>query len=97
MWVITDRRIIHIEQDRLFVREVTTISLERVQDASVRYGSFIETLLDFGTICVESAGADENEIIMHGVPHPNDTKRIVLGLVDTFRKEYIYARPHHAE
>lgn len=84
MWIVTDRRIVYVEQISFFVREVTTLSLERVQDATVRYGGIIETLLDFGTLRVQSAGAIENEVVMHGVPHPNDVKRFVLAQVDRF-------------
>lgn len=93
MWVITDRRIVHVEQVRLFVRDVTTLPLERVQDATIRYNGFIQTVLDFGTIHVQSAGADENEIIMHGMPHPNDVKRMILDQVDQFREAHVYAHP----
>lgn len=92
MWVITDHRIIHVEQKHLFVREAVTLSLERVQDARVLYNGFIETVLDFGTIHVQSAGADQNEIFMHGMPTPNDVKRIILDLVDTFREAHVYTR-----
>lgn len=84
MWIVTDRRIVYVEQISFFVREVTTLSLERIQDATVRYGGIIETLLDFGTLRVQSAGAVENEVVMHGVPHPNDVKRFVLAQVDRF-------------
>lgn len=93
MWVITDRRIVHVEQIRLFVREVNTVSLERVQDATLLYNGFLETLLDFGTIHIQSAGADQHEMIMHGMPQPNDIKQLMLGLVDEFREHHVYARP----
>ena len=93
MWVITDRRIVHVEQVRLFVREVTTLPLERVQDATLRYNGFIETMLDFGTIHVQSAGAGADEVVMHGMPHPNDVKRMILACVDAFREAHVYVRP----
>lgn len=94
MWVITDHRIVHVEQMRLFVREVTTLPLERVQDATLRYDGFIETMLDFGTIHVQSAGADQSEVVMHGMPHPNDVKRMILAQVDRFREAHVYTRPY---
>lgn len=78
MWIITNRRVIYIEQVRLFVREVRTLPLDRMQDVSVRYGNFIETLLDFGTLRVQSAGAIQNDIVMYGTPHPNDIRRMML-------------------
>lgn len=96
MWVVTDRRIVHVEQIRLFAREVNTVSLERVQDATVLYSGFLETVLDFGTIHIQSAGADMHEMFMHGMPQPNDIKQLMLGLVDEFREHHVYARPLEA-
>jgi hypothetical protein len=84
MWIITDQRIVYVEQVRLFVRETKTLTLSRVQDATVRYNGFIETILDFGTMRVQTAGAMENDILMHGVPHPNDIKHFTLAQVDRF-------------
>ena len=78
MWIITNRRVIYVEQVRLFEREVRTLPLDRMQDVSVRYGNFIETILDFGTLRVQSAGAIQNDIVMHGTPHPNDVRRLML-------------------
>jgi hypothetical protein len=78
MWIITNRRVIYIEQVRLFVREVRTLPLDRMQDVSVRYGNFLETILDFGTLRVQSAGAIQNDIVMYGTPHPNEIRRLML-------------------
>ncbi|MEK7628045.1 MAG: PH domain-containing protein [Patescibacteria group bacterium] len=86
MWVITERRVVYVEQVRFFVREVTTLPLERIQDATVRYGNFIETVLDFGTLRVQSAGASENDVLMHDIPRPEEVKRFVLTQADRFAK-----------
>lgn len=96
LWVITDRRIVYAEQVRLFVREVTTLPLERVQDATVRYDNIIETLLDFGTLRVQSAGAVENEIVMHGIPNPNEVKRFILGEVDRYSPQAHHPHQHNS-
>ena len=92
MWVVTDHRIVHVEQKRLFVREVVTLPLERVQDARVVYNGFLETVLDFGTIHVQSAGADQHEVFVEGVPSPNDVKQMILEWVDKFREAHVYTR-----
>ncbi len=92
MWVVTDHRIIHVEQYRLFVREVVTLPLERVQDARIVYNGFIETVLDFGTIHVQSAGADVHEVSMDGMPSPNTIKQEILASVDRFREAHVYTR-----
>jgi len=82
MWIVTDKRIIYIEQVRLFSREITTVRIERIQDASVSFNSFLETILDFGTLRVQSAGAVTDDLEVHGIPHPEEIKQAVLVEVD---------------
>lgn len=59
VWVITNRRIIDIEQHRLFHREVSEISLDRVQNVTVEIPGLIATFLEFGNIKIQTAGAGE--------------------------------------
>ena len=85
LWIITEHRVIYIEQVRFFVREVRTLPIEHMQDIEVRYGNIIETLLDFGTLRVQSAGAIQNDIMMRGVPHPHDVRNIMLVQADALK------------
>lgn len=82
IWIVTDRRIMYIEQVRFFVREIITLRLERVQDATVRFEGFFETLLNFGSLRIQTAGAALDEVIIHGIPNPESVKRRVLEEVD---------------
>ncbi len=82
IWIVTDRRIMYIEQVRFFVREVVTLRLERVQDATVRFEGFFETLLNFGSLRIQTAGAALDEVVIHGIPNPEWVKRRVLDEVD---------------
>lgn len=91
MWVVTDKRIIFIEQVRLFSREITTLRIERIQDATVTYKNFIETLLDFGTLRIQSAGAVIDDLEVYGIPHPETVKQAVLREVDRQTQERIHA------
>lgn len=86
MWVITEHRVIYVEQIRFFVREVRTLPHERMQDVSVRYGNIIETLLDFGALRVQSAGAIQNDIVMRGMPHPHDVRNLMLAQAELLQR-----------
>ena len=82
VWIVTDRRIIHIDQVSLFNREVTTLRMERVQDVTTEVRGILATLLRFGSLRVQTAGALDEYTVMHGMPRPESVKRAILREVD---------------
>ncbi len=82
MWVVTDERIVYSEQVSLFSRDITTIQLERVQDATIKYTNFIETILDFGLLRIQTASTNSADMEMYGIPHPEAVRQLVLNQVD---------------
>lgn len=82
IWVITDRRIISIDQLGLFVRSVGSFRLERLQDMNIEIPGFFATLLDYGTVEAQTASASESEFTVHGVPKPREIKSIILEAAD---------------
>lgn len=87
IWIVTNKRIMYIEQVRLFSREVTTLRIERIQDATVTFKNFIETMLNFGTLRIQSAGAVTDDLEIRGIPAPDHVKQLVLNEVDRETKE----------
>lgn len=82
MWVVTDERIVYSEQVSLFSRDITTIQLERVQDATIKYTNFIETILDFGLLRIQTASTNSADMEMYGIPRPEAVRQLVLNQVD---------------
>ncbi|OGZ98823.1 MAG: hypothetical protein A3C07_00620 [Candidatus Sungbacteria bacterium RIFCSPHIGHO2_02_FULL_47_11] len=80
MWVITNERLIDIEQRGLFNREVSEIPLNRIQDVTIQETGIIETLLHFGTIKIQTAGEREFEICF--VPRLDEAKDTILKYVN---------------
>lgn len=62
VWIITNQRIIDIEQFTIFHREVSEISLDRIQNVTVEIPGFIATFLGFGNIKIHTAGEGEFNI-----------------------------------
>ena len=56
VWIITTQRIIDIEQRGLFVRTISEMNMDRIENVVVEIPGFIATLLGFGTIRLETAG-----------------------------------------
>lgn len=76
-WVITNKRVINIEQKGLFRREMISLHYNRVQDVTVTTEGVIRTLLDFGRIHLQTAG-EVSHIILKDAPHPEEVKKIIM-------------------
>ena len=68
VWIITNERLVNIEQKGLFSRSVAELRYFRVQDVKSEVNGFLPTLFNYGAITVETAGAEEN-FIMQQIPH----------------------------
>lgn len=77
MWLITDKRIIDIEQRGLFRREIISLRYDRIQDVTVVTNGIIQTLLGFGKIHLQTAG-ERRKIILKDAPAPEEVKRMIL-------------------
>ncbi len=76
MWVITDERIIDIEQRGLFRREVSEFMIDKVQDITVETPNFTATILKYGNIIIQTAGERSFEIKQ--IPRVHEAKNIIL-------------------
>ncbi|MEM9336766.1 MAG: PH domain-containing protein [Patescibacteria group bacterium] len=78
MWVITNRRIILIDQVRLFNRQIGSFRLERLQDLNIEVRGIIATFLNFGTVEAQTASGSEEEFRGGGLPDPQGIKSLIL-------------------
>ena len=89
VWIITDRRIIDIDQISLFNRKVSTLRIERVQDATVRVPNFMATLFGYGNVLIHTASGAKNISHMEGIPNPSEVQKIILERVDLMSDRYL--------
>ncbi len=82
LWVITDRRVIVIDQRGFFNRKVSSFRLERLQDIKVTIKGIVATLLNFGTIRAQTAGANESNFAATGMPDPRGVQATIQGAMD---------------
>jgi hypothetical protein len=83
IWIVTDMRIIDIEQKGMFKREVSEFLLSNIQDITVEIPSFIATLLHYGDLKIHTAG--EQEFKAYDIPHVDEVKNIILAEVKKSR------------
>jgi len=85
-WFITYRRVIDIDQKGIFAREVSSLPFERIQDVTTDVSGPVATLLNFGTMSVQSAG-DKREFYMRGARKPYECKDVILDQRQKVRQE----------
>lgn len=81
VFIITDKRIVDIEQSGLFGRTVSEERLYRIQDVTSDTQGIIATTLRYGNVYVQTAGKTQRFIFEH-VPHPEVVARKILELTD---------------
>jgi len=77
-WVVTNERIIDVNQKSFWSRQVASLFLHRVQNVETDVSGFFHTIFGFGTVSVESAGAEVNRIRMTGLSRPEHVRDVIL-------------------
>lgn len=83
--IVTDRRIVDIDQLRLFNRDVQTLLLDDIQDVQSKTKGFFPTLFNYGDVVIQSAGAKPN-FIFSQIRHPENVAAIIIDLSDQTRR-----------
>ncbi|MFZ2154443.1 MAG: PH domain-containing protein [Candidatus Moraniibacteriota bacterium] len=79
VWIITNERIVNIEQKALFIRTISELKFEKIQDVSINIVGLIPTILNYGDVHVQTAGTTER-FLFHKVPDPQKIKGLVMNM-----------------
>lgn len=71
--LITNKRILDIDQIGLFARDIAEARIENVQDMRVEVVGFLASMFDFGNLHIQTAAASE-EFTIKNIRHPNAIK-----------------------
>lgn len=85
VFIVTDKRILDIEQRGLFGRTVSELRLYRTQDVTADTNGALHTILDYGDVYVQTA-AEVERFHFHDIPHPNHVAKMILELAEADRK-----------
>lgn len=85
-WVVTDKHIYIIDQVGLFNRKVRTLSLDHIEEISVRTEGVLQTYFDFGSIDIHTASPTEENAHFEGMPNPAYVRSLVLDQIEHFVK-----------
>lgn len=77
--IVTDERIFDVDFVNLIYREITDANTEQIQDVTVKVGSVIRTIFNYGDVQIQTAG-EIPQIEFHAVPQPDRVARIIREL-----------------
>lgn len=76
MWIITNERIVDIEQSGLFRREISEFTLDKVQDITVEIPDMVATFLKYGNLNIQTAG--ERSFTIKQIHNVYEAKNLIL-------------------
>lgn len=79
IYIVTDRRIVDIEQNGFFHRQISELYLREVQDVKAKVDGFFPTTLHYGQVIIQTAGETEN-FIFDSIPHPYSISKKIMDL-----------------
>lgn len=85
-WIITNKRIISINQNGFFSRTVNELQLSRAQDITSEVRGFFGTILHYGNIYVQSAGTQQLSVFKQ-VPRATKIAQDILRLAEKNKSE----------
>lgn len=80
-WIITNKRVIDINQCGFFRRDISNFRLERLQDVKAEVRGVIATFLKFGNVRLQTAGTDK-EFLLRNASSPEHIKEVILEQYD---------------
>lgn len=91
--ILTDRRLVDINQLKLFNRSVSTLLLDDIQDVTSKSKGPFETLFNFGDVEIQTAGATPN-FVFNDVKNPDVIAAMILDLSDQTQQGIAVADRH---
>ncbi len=73
IWILTNERLVDVEQLGLFSRRESALDLEKVQDITIETDGILNTIIKAGSVTVQTAGA-ERDFVIKNMMHPELVK-----------------------
>lgn len=85
VWIVTNERIINIEQKGLFAREISEKELGNMQDITSDVDGFWATILNYGDVYIQTA-AEKERFVFKQIPFADEVARRISNLVAEYQK-----------
>lgn len=87
VWIVTNKRIINIEQKGLFHREIAEHNLDKIQDVTGSQKGIFSTFFSFGDVHIQTAG-EVQRFIFRQVDNPFDIARTINNLLQEHESDF---------
>jgi len=84
VWIVTNERIINIEQVNLFSRIIAENELDKIQDVTVITHGFFPTMFNYGNLFIQTAGSVER-FIFREILAPKRVANTIMEAVDRYK------------
>jgi hypothetical protein len=84
VFILTNNRIVCVEQKTFLNRAVWETTLDKVQEVSIETKWLLANLFDFGTLRIMTSGSSPSFDMTYS-PHPMKSSRYINNLVDRYR------------
>lgn len=96
IWIITNKRIIDVEQNGFFSRIISEQKIANMQDVTSEAHGVLATIFKFGKVHVQTAGA-KSRFVFTEVPDPDGIRDLIIKLVDTEKQKEEQKQPIQKE
>lgn len=86
LWIVTNLRIINIEQRGLFSRVVSEQDIDRVQDVTSEVHGKLATVLNFGNVHIQTAG-EQKRFVFEQIANPQNIVKEILRIQHEAKKK----------
>lgn len=80
VYILTNERIINIDQGGFFTRRVSEAELSNILNVSYEIRGPIKSLLNFGEVAIDTSGSDQNNLILKNVENPHFLQEKIVSL-----------------
>jgi hypothetical protein len=85
LWIITNERVVDIEQKGLFDRTISELELENIQDVTSSVRGFWGTILHYGDAYIATASSTDT-IVFKQIPNPDFVRQELIRLAELDKK-----------
>lgn len=83
--IVTNDRLLHIQQQGLFARTISEVDLYKIQDITSTVDGAVASFFNYGNLLIQTAGALE-KFMIPSIPHPEGLRQSILDLAEADRK-----------
>lgn len=85
VFIVTNDRLVDVEQNGLFARTVAEVDLYQIQDVTSDVKGIFATMFNYGGLVIQTAGALP-KFTIHNIKDPHHMREILLNLAEADRK-----------